>query len=452
MGSGWPVVIGTLCLMGLAAIGATIFALVQTQRLEGQVRRAVGDMLTSIRLVGELQNEIEKRRALVNIHIATTSRQGMAAIDSELGTVTSGIATRIQSFGPWSHLAGEAGGWERAQADLALLEEPVERALALSRRNHNEEARHLMEQAAPRFAAAQADLDRIIAANDRGATEGLATFSAIRRQLVVTLLGIALAVIAGTLMAGFWAMGQIRQRNEEMTLNAQKLEARNRELDAFAGRVAHDIRGSLTAITLATTPIAAKMPRDDRGIQILQRGTRRMQALVEDLLTLARVEATVHGQCDPVTVVAQVVEDLGARTEEGARNLRVSVQHAAVACSEGLLRLAVTNLVDNALKYRRPEVAADVEISGGISDGGYDLRVADNGRGMTKEDAGRACEPFYRSPQTQDLPGTGLGLSIVCRVAEASRGRLSVDSELGRGSTFVVHLPLSIGGDLGGVG
>jgi signal transduction histidine kinase len=82
-----------------------------------------------------------------------------------------------------------------------------------------------------------------------------------------------------------------------------------------------------------------------------------------------------------------------------------------------------------------------VEISGRPVDDRYDLRVSDNGMGMSKDDAGRVFEPFYRSPSTQDLPGTGLGLSIVKRVVQASGGTLAVETELGQGSTFIVRLP-----------
>ena len=93
------------------------------------------------------------------------------------------------------------------------------------------------------------------------------------------------------------------------------------------------------------------------------------------------------------------------------------------------------------MKYQRPDTTPEVEISGGAVDYRYDLRVSDNGLGMSKDDAGRVFEPFYRSPRTQDLPGTGLGLSIVNRVVQASGGTLSVETELGRGSTFIVRLP-----------
>jgi signal transduction histidine kinase len=144
-------------------------------------------------------------------------------------------------------------------------------------------------------------------------------------------------------------------------------------------------------------------------------------------------------------VAAQIEEDFAARLEGEKGKLRVAVDHAAVSCSEGLLRQALANLTENAIKYHRPDASPEVEISGGAIDGGYDLRVSDNGLGMSPEDAGRVFEPFYRSTRTQDLPGTGLGLSIVNRVVQASGGTLSVETELGRGSTFIVHLPRADG-------
>jgi signal transduction histidine kinase len=168
-----------------------------------------------------------------------------------------------------------------------------------------------------------------------------------------------------------------------------------------------------------------------------------MEALVEDLLALARIETQTHGRCDPAVVVAEIEGDFASRLEAEKGVLRVSVSHAEVSCSEGLLRQAVANLVENAVKYHRAEAAPEVDISGSSCDSAYDLRVSDNGVGMSQEEAARVFEPFYRSPRTQDLPGTGLGLSIVSRVAEASGGRLSVETKLGQGSTFVVHLPLA---------
>jgi signal transduction histidine kinase len=122
--------------------------------------------------------------------------------------------------------------------------------------------------------------------------------------------------------------------------------------------------------------------------------------------------------------------------------LRLSVSSAQVACGAGLLRQALVNLLENAIKYRRPATPPAIEVTGAAAGEGYELRVSDNGLGMAKEDAARVFEPFYRSPRTVDRPGTGLGLSIVKRVAEASGGKVAVETRLGQGATFVVRLRL----------
>jgi signal transduction histidine kinase len=108
----------------------------------------------------------------------------------------------------------------------------------------------------------------------------------------------------------------------------------------------------------------------------------------------------------------------------------------------GLLEDVFTNLGDNAVKYRRPDVPLEVDVRGRVDRNAYIYSVADNGLGMTHEDARHAFEPFFRAPGSRDLPGTGLGLSIVRRIVELHGGAVSVDSEVGTGTTFTVRLPL----------
>ena len=429
--------------MGAGAMVATLFAVVQTQRLQSNARGIVENMLTSVRLVSQLQSAVEKRRILIDDHIFATKRDVMASIEGELDTLDKQIDTTMHAYDPWASLPDERASWNRSRAELEALNDPVGHALTLSRENRDVEARVVMNGIATQFGLVDQDFDQLIGINDSSANESLRNFSMTRLWLELTLFGIGLAALAGTLFLGRWTMRHVTFREDEMTREAQQLRSRNRELDAFAGRVAHDIRGTLTTITLAMVPLSQKVPGDDRAMAILRRGTKQMETLVDDLLALARVETLAEGQCDPAAVVAQVAQDVGPRVEAEHGALHVSVGHADVACSEGLLRQAVTNLIENALKYHRTAVAPAVEISGAKVRGGYDLRVSDNGMGMSKDETDHASEPFYRSPRMRDRPGTGLGLSIVSRVAEASGGTLSIDSQLGQGSTFVVHLPLA---------
>lgn len=114
-----------------------------------------------------------------------------------------------------------------------------------------------------------------------------------------------------------------------------------------------------------------------------------------------------------------------------------------VRCPAGLLREALFNLADNALKYRRPDVPLEVDIEGHPAADRYELSVRDNGIGMSAEQTRRVFEPFYRGAQVRDRPGTGLGLSIVRRIVEATGGTVRVASVPGRGSEFTVTLPVA---------
>ena len=421
----------------------TFLGVAQTRMLEARARDIVDDMLTSIRLVRQLDDYVEEKHLLVDDHILASLPAEMAKIEARLTAIDAEIAATLRAYEPWVNQPGERVTSAQTRADLLTLKEPIDRALALSRANRDAEARHEIELVSGQFALLNEDFDRLVAINDQGATTSLSRFSATRFRLMLVLLAIGLCALAGAAGVGGWASRQVARREEALSLNARMLEVRNRELDAFASRVAHDIRGPLTTISLATSHLAATAPRERRTTEILRRGAQRMEALVDDLLTLARVESQVRGRCDPRTVATQVEEEVATRFASEKGTLLSSVEEAEVACSEGLLRQALTNLVENAVKYRRPEVPPEVEISGAKIDGEYQLRVSDNGAGMSTEEAARIFEPLYRSPRMQHLPGTGLGLSIVNRIVQASGGAISVESRLEEGSTFVVHLRLA---------
>ncbi|HVX96453.1 MAG TPA: ATP-binding protein [Polyangia bacterium] len=432
-------------LVGILLAGATVSAIMQTRRLQEHTRDIVDDMLGSVQLIGELDASVERRRILVDDHIFATNRGEMLGLEGDIATLNAKIAEIIRAYDRWAVLPGERALWQRAQADLRELDPPIRRALAASRDNHDIEARRIMEEVTEPFARLDRDLDDLIAINNRGAGEDLTRFSMIRLRLTMTLIAIGLVALAGTVIIAVWASRQVGRREDELHRVARLLEERNRELDAFAGRVAHDIRGPLTAITLAMKPLESKVPEGDRSLEILRRGAKTMGALIDDLLALARTNAEMPGWCDPADVARDVEDEMGPRLGAVGGKLLVTVAPAGVACTEGLLRQALVNLVENSLKYRRPEAAPVVQLSGAPrADGvGYELGVTDNGVGMSPEEIQHATEPFYRSPRARALPGTGLGLSIVDRVARACGGKLSVSSEPGRGSTFVMRLPIA---------
>jgi signal transduction histidine kinase len=171
-----------------------------------------------------------------------------------------------------------------------------------------------------------------------------------------------------------------------------------------------------------------------------------MEALIKDLLTLSQIGAQGVGACDPAKVVAMVEEDLQPHLAAESGRLTVGVESACVRVSEGLLRQAIWNLAENAVKYRRPDTPVEIEIRGARRGSWYELHVSDNGAGMSPDESRSAFAPFYRALRISAVPGTGLGLSIVKRVVEASGGTVSIESQVGLGTTFVIHLPIAEGG------
>jgi signal transduction histidine kinase len=326
---------------------------------------------------------------------------------------------------------------------VADVEAPLRGVLDLSRSNRDDEARAALARLESPFDAIGRDVETLIRINRDESAHALTQIRELERASMTFLGGITTAGILIALLVAASVTRLARQRDEQVRQAALLLETRNRELDAFAGRVAHDLRGPLTTISLSAGELSQRAPLEARTIDLLRKAVSRMEAMIEDLLTLSRIDAQPPGAvCDPATVARSVAQDLAPAMRSVKGILQLDVAPASVRCSEGLLYQALWNLCDNALKYRRPEVQLELVIRGRTVARRYQLCVSDNGSGMTPEETHRACEPFYRGEQVRPQPGTGLGLSIVKRVIEASGGTISLESTLGQGTTFLVELPL----------
>lgn len=221
----------------------------------------------------------------------------------------------------------------------------------------------------------------------------------------------------------------------------------------FVSNVSHEVKTPVSAIKAAVETLQGLPGQDDpdaqRFQQIIARQADRLAAIVDDLLSLARIEqgqeAGLSG-LEPAPlwpVVAAAIETCQAGAD--ARSIQLVNEcdrqvHARI--NEQLLTQAVVNLVDNAVKYSDRDTSVLVTCE--ASDGEALISVADQGRGIEGGHLSRVFERFYRTDKarSRELGGTGLGLSIVKHVAEAHGGRVSVDSEPGVGSTFRIHLPI----------
>ena len=221
----------------------------------------------------------------------------------------------------------------------------------------------------------------------------------------------------------------------------------------FVANVSHELKTPLAAIRGYAETLrdgALEEPATARRFneRILDQ-CRRLQALLDDLLTLSRLEGVASAlELEPVdlhALVRRAVELLAATARE--KRVEIEVEQSPVppllGDAEGLERLLV-NLLDNAIKYNRPEGKVVLRLA--RTDGEALLEVGDTGIGIPPDSIPRIFERFYRvdKGRAREEGGTGLGLAIVKHVAQAHGGQVEVESRVGHGSTFRVRLPIRV--------
>jgi two-component system phosphate regulon sensor histidine kinase PhoR len=228
----------------------------------------------------------------------------------------------------------------------------------------------------------------------------------------------------------------------------RRLELIRRE---FVANVSHEVKTPVSAIRAAVETLDDGGEHDPnqvaRIVGIVGRQSERLERIVDDLLSLARIEQrepNLAGELEP-TAVAPVlraaVETCQANATQKQITLAVQCDPSLAAqMNRALVEQAVVNLIDNAIKYSPAETRVDVAAyASGME---TIITVTDQGRGIEPAHLPRVFERFYRTDKARSraMGGTGLGLSIVKHVAEAQGGRVSVDSTPGQGSTFRIHL------------
>lgn len=226
----------------------------------------------------------------------------------------------------------------------------------------------------------------------------------------------------------------------------ERTEAMRRD---FVANVSHEIRTPLTVLagfveTIASLPLT-EVERE-RVLALMTQQTARMTTLVEDLLTLAKLEGSPRPTCDRWTPVARLfaqVESEARALSAGRHTLRFNMQGTdELAGNDSEWISAIANLVSNAVRYTPAGGTITLTWAHRV-DGNAEIEVRDTGLGIAREHIGRLTERFYRvdGSRSRDTGGTGLGLSIVKHVVQRHGGELDIQSELGRGSAFHVVVP-----------
>ncbi|MHB9110485.1 MAG: sensor histidine kinase [Armatimonadota bacterium] len=219
----------------------------------------------------------------------------------------------------------------------------------------------------------------------------------------------------------------------------------------FVANVSHELKTPITSIKgFVETLLDGSIhhPEEaERFLSIIARHADRMNAILEDLLTLSRLEgqgeATVPRETGSVRdVIDSALQTCVVQANEKSIQIEVIGEHGAKArINPALLEQAFVNLIDNAVKYSPPGSRVSVNVM--QTDVETLIQVTDQGCGIAREHLPRIFERFYRvdTGRSRKLGGTGLGLAIVKHIAQVHQGSVSVESTLGGGSTFTVHLP-----------
>ncbi len=241
-----------------------------------------------------------------------------------------------------------------------------------------------------------------------------------------------------------------RRAEEALKERSGQLEGANKELEAFTYSVSHDLRAPLRAIQ-GFAQIIVRRHRtslNEEGqhyFDNIVEASDQMSKLIEDLLTYSRLgRQAVHFK--PVSLedlLAEVVDNLAARVTEADAyfSLPSSDNLPVIHGNRTLLSQIFTNLLDNALNYRRPEIPLRVALTCQTEADYSVIRVTDNGIGIPPEFHEKIFTIFQRLHSQEECPGTGIGLAIVKKSVELLGGRIWVESVVGEGSTFCVKLP-----------
>lgn len=242
---------------------------------------------------------------------------------------------------------------------------------------------------------------------------------------------------------------------EELKVNAKKLEISNQELQDFASVAAHDLQEPLRKILSFSDRLKAKAKDElsSESLDYLERiysSAQRMRILINDLLTYSRVttKAQPFSQIDLNQVLADVISDLELRLEQTAGKIE-SDKLPSIEADPTQMRQLFQNLLSNSLKFipndRKPLIKIEASVLNvlALKQPVCRITITDNGIGFEEKYLDRIFTIFQRLHGRQEFEGTGIGLAVCRKITDRHGGLLTATSRPGEGSSFIITLPLN---------
>ncbi|MDB6027277.1 MAG: multi-sensor signal transduction histidine kinase [Verrucomicrobiales bacterium] len=234
---------------------------------------------------------------------------------------------------------------------------------------------------------------------------------------------------------------RVRERTAE-------LKTSNKELEAFSYTVSHDLRAPIRAIRGFVEAIdedcRERLDQEDRiYLDRIKQAGERMTHLIEDLLTYSRIGRLAPNlRSVPLNeIVREIADNFTLRLRAIGGRLLIDRDLPQVRADQTLLGQVFANLFENAINYRKKDLPLEMQVTAQRDNGRVIVRVIDNGIGISSQHYEKIFEVFQRLHKSDEIPGTGIGLASVKKSIESLGGRIWVESEVDKGSTFLLELP-----------
>jgi len=254
------------------------------------------------------------------------------------------------------------------------------------------------------------------------------------------------------------AIGLERARAQDLAHQVEAARRSEQLRTTLIDAMAHEFKTPLTSIRAATTSLLSSpdQPAESRNelLAVADEEAQHLQALIDDAVDMARLESENNNQhlrirrelTDPKELVEAVVASLHTQIDNRPMDIRSPEDLPQLALDRRLLKLALKQVLDNALKYSPPGSPVSVRVSNGAMSNGnqaISFEITDRGSGIPAQEQGRLFERFYRSPSVKNqIPGFGLGLAIANNIVQTHHGELIVNSRPGE-TTFRMTLPVA---------
>jgi signal transduction histidine kinase len=416
----WPVQLALALIVALLA-GAVGVDLVIARRVALRTAEIVENTQRSVELLEDLHNE-------------TFRLVRMQFTGEALDDISRGIENISARYEPIANNLGEPVQWRALQATIVRLRDAA-------RAQDRDAMRRLADEIDDK-------IEKLISINREAAHANAEQIRAAHRQAIVADGTVGAVVLVLCVAVALVLRRVIVRQRQLLSAHIDLLGERNRELDLFAGRAAHDLRAPLSPIRGYADLLSTGAESPDEVQQMASRirtAVDKMSRVVDDMLELSRAGRPLPGRASPRAVGAEVLSEL----EVELRNVKVRAElpDDAVACAPGVLQQIFRNLISNAVKFRHRDRPLEITLGGRLlpAEAGVlatvELSVHDNGVGMDEELASHVFEPYYRGRTDREVPGHGLGLAIVDRATQALGGTIALRSAPDQGSLITIRLP-----------